>query len=660
MFTYEDYLNIFAFLKNGTTTGVDPNTQTLSLSEQAKTNNFFTETIDQISFASEDYKRLRAFLIDWYSSNKTLVTTQKNASDIYSLPDSHINELFYCFGFDIGNAIKNIPSENKINFFYDLINLYKVKGTPYSLFKALNYFGIPSIELYEYWLLKDNSGNLVLRGEPVLSTPGVLSLGHNDIDFKVTLDDPHWFYTEAQINSLLATNDIRLPSKTPYYGIRPTYSNNITSTIIYISRKCQDDYSTWISTGSLTRDIKCSLGFMTSFLELYLGCIYTFRSYYNPTGYDIGNFLCYDGTSLPSYTIVNNEYSSLTTRAISRNDFKTRLSLVRNLFTRPIYNNFLSYYPSGPGSLLEIMYPEFKTEIDFYLTASKQEEVIRLLFSDLGLWLRQNLGTLSSSLPSYVLDFESYASNYIDKVSNFFKPYHARLLFTEKVYKIGTALEDSCVVEDGATTDNPIPITIQVEFFDYDTADSDPGFLYDSTALTWYTREHFDCGSYFDIGASIDEEISINISDSYNDYLNIHTSDSTTYIHYGYTLDSSSNVIYAYQDGGFTNYDEGGYYDSPFISDICQITVIDSTPPDTYSDIVFWWRGKGSSIIIPDYGESSVVLFEPGSSHYSTSNDYNPLDETPTFTQQSYPLMADSSIMDFERGWVLRFLNYIP
>lgn len=232
MFTYDDFLKIWAYLYDNTDTGgLDNNTLTLAVSEQTKSRNLFENTIDQTAFGTDDYKRIKDFLVDWYASHRTLVTTQKDVTDIYSIPESHLNELFYCFGFDIGDSIKNLSYDNKILFFYDLVNLYKIKGTPQSLFKVLNYFNIPNVEVCEYWLEKtinvaDSTSELVFVGRPILSTPGLTSYGESQVPFAATLADPHWMLTEAQIESSLLTNKIRLPSKSPYYGIRPTYFVN--------------------------------------------------------------------------------------------------------------------------------------------------------------------------------------------------------------------------------------------------------------------------------------------------------------------------------------------------------------------------------------------------------------------------------------------------
>ena len=595
MFTYQDFLNIFAFLKTGATANLDPNTLKLAQSEQANTKTFFAATIDQATFGSDDYNRLRNFLVDWYSSHRTIVSTQKNVSDIYSIPEAHLNELFYSFGFDVGDALKNLPYDNKIILFYDLVNLYKIKGTPLSIFKILNYFGVPAVELLEYWLVKDSSGQLAFKAEQVLSYPEGPGITSSNIDFDYVLNDPHWFLTRTEIENLISSQKLSLPSKTPYYGIRPTFSmDNIIATEAYLSRKSQDDYTTWSITHSLTRDINCSLGYVVAFLELYLGLIYAFNTYYAPEGHLIGDFLCYNNTTLETYEQILAEYQTLKKRANSRADFKDRMVVLRNLFDRNITTNFLSLYPGGAGELLAIIYPDFKAEIDYYFLASKEEEVVRLLFSDLGTWLRNNLDLIASSIVSYCLDFDTYSLNYVQKAIDFFKPYRARLQFVEKIFNIGTPLEDSCVCEDLGL----VEITSEIYTEDYDTADSHSSFLEDSTSGdVYYCREHFDSGSYFDIGASIDIDPPIDISDEYLDHYNVHPSDSTAYVHSGYTLDSSSNVVYAFQDGGFVNYDEGWTYDSPFVSDILQITVIDDTPPNL--DILFWrFDSSGGSFLL--------------------------------------------------------------
>lgn len=658
MFTYDDFLKIWTYLYDNTdTNNLDNNTTALAISEQTKSKNFIENTIDQTAFGTDDYKRLKKFLIDWYASHRTIVTTQKNVTDIYSIPESHLNELFYCFGFDVGDSIKNLSYDNKILFFYDLVNLYKIKGTPQSLFKVLNYFNIPNVEICEYWLQKssisDTTGDLVFVGRPILSTPGLVSYGESEVPFAVTLDDPHWMLTEAQVESMLLNNKIRLPSKSPYYGIRPTYFlNDINVLEAYIARKVQDDYDNYISTGTNVRNIRCSMGMNVSFLELYLGMIYLFKKYYIAPGNPTNPFLCYDGTSLPEYDVVASIYADLTSKPFTRPEAEAKKILLTDTFTRAASSHFL-YGQSDAGNVLNSINSTFKTEIDYYILVGKEVEGISLLFQDYSTWLKNNIGVNQSAFPSFVLDFATYSLWYLDKAIRFFKPYRARLLLVEKVYNMGNPVEDSVISWDGLSTE--IPIGVVLPFYDFDTADSHPSHLIDPLNENYYSREHFDSGSYFDIGASIDVDPSIYFTDTIIDRLNYHPPDATAYVNYSYNTDSTGNVIFARSAGGFVNFDEGGFFDSPFVSDNCQITVVEAG--DTYEDIVFHWRCEGEYYEFADIGTAPRITFVDGSEPYSLTNDYNPKDTTPTYTANSSPTLYDSAIEDSEMGWCLRLFT---
>ena len=168
LFTVNDFLEILSYLKGDSTPNLDVNIASLSKSEQVKTKIYFENTIDQTVFASNDYKRLKNFLIDWYSSLKTISTTQRLALDPHSLPEDHINELIRSFGFDISTSINNLSYYNKAEFFLDLVNIYKIKGTPKSISKILDYFGVANIDLVEYWLQKDDNGNLIFKPEKTI------------------------------------------------------------------------------------------------------------------------------------------------------------------------------------------------------------------------------------------------------------------------------------------------------------------------------------------------------------------------------------------------------------------------------------------------------------------------------------------------------------
>ena len=164
MFSINDFFKILSYLKDSTApSDLDDVLKILSKSEQATAGQYFQNVLDQNAHMSTDYLRLRNYLIDWYASHKTILGTQKKVSDVFSLPSDHIDELIRSFGFT--GPLGELTRDNKINFFYDLVNLYKIKGTPQSIVKSLSYFGLTDLDLVEYWLQKNSSGQLVFSPE---------------------------------------------------------------------------------------------------------------------------------------------------------------------------------------------------------------------------------------------------------------------------------------------------------------------------------------------------------------------------------------------------------------------------------------------------------------------------------------------------------------
>ncbi len=200
MFTITDFFSIMNYIDSTSVVTLDANTQILAKSEQAISTQLFENTIDQLVYTTSDYRRLRNFLINWYSSHRTIISTQKQVSDIFSMPDTHLDELFKSFGYIF--STKPMPFLTKANFFLDLVNLYKIKGTPESLVNILEYYGLVDIDLAEYWLELDTHDKLVFRSERYLP-PGVLDIAFVNIPFEdVVQSDPHWILTETNIRNL--------------------------------------------------------------------------------------------------------------------------------------------------------------------------------------------------------------------------------------------------------------------------------------------------------------------------------------------------------------------------------------------------------------------------------------------------------------------------
>lgn len=577
MFTISDFYNILNFMDGTSDISVDANTKVLASSEQSIALNLFDSTIDQVPHITDDYKRLKNFLVNWYASHRTIISTQKQATDIFSLPERDIGELIQSFGFVF--SVNSLSSLTKANFFLDLVNLYKVKGTPQTLIDVLQYFGLSDIDIAEYWLEKNSSEDLVFRSERYLPA-GVLDITFPDIDFNVMVqNDPHWRLTESQVEYLATINKIALPSKSPYFAVRPRYDlTELTTFMSVLSRLVQDAYDNYILTGNLTRDIKLSLlNIYVSFLELYLSCIYTFGKLYSTTGSTDSSFFCYDGTSVPDIAIIIDQQNDLIARPSSRAEQSTKQDQYYDLFTRQMVTNFLEY--NSPGTLLNSMNSSLYGTLNTYIDSGNGEELISGLMGDLNDWVVSNIGPGYPNLVSTVLGFGSLLE--INKVINFFKPYHARMVKFEFALIINNPLLDSINIED-SFTDSIVEVVV-----DFDTADSTScQICLDSTCSPHYSRETYDCGSQFDIGASIDTSPEIRTEDSIIDILNFHDetssnayeqillTDATNFDSTATFCDGSASLSIVLA-GAWADFDNSGLFDSQHGNDIVQIYIQD-------------------------------------------------------------------------------------
>lgn len=582
MFTVQDFIDLLNYLKTGTTdTALDPNTMVLAKAERATTTSLFSDKLDASVFMSEDYKRLRLFLMDWYAAHKTMVSTQKRAHDVFSLPKSHLNELMASFGFDI--ELDNISVVNEANFFLDLVNLYKIKGSPKSLIQLLGYYGMSRMDLLEYWLQYDESGNLIFRPNIVISSETELEAAQSsDIPYEsMVKDDPHWFITREQIEALFNNKQISFPIKSPYFGIRPLYYlTDIMAITAIVVRKCIDEYNqiTYGVITELPKEVNISkLNYRVSLLELYLTCDYLLNTCY---GYDTGItgqlFTCYDGTNSDYLTIVD-EYNSYITRPSSRAERDQKLTEFTNLFSKPRSEAIITTFTKS-GEILTALSPTLKSTIDVWVDAGRGEDLLAGCLKDLSDWVSENISTFYSNFSSFILGIESL--EFLTNIINFFKPYRAREFLNDSGLIIKNPLADYMLVED---TDPDI--IIDSTFIDWDTPNSVPGLLEEATEdipdnRHYYSRTRLDQGSYFDIGTAMDpieNPVLTYINDTILDVLNSHPSDSTSQVHVDYTLDSTGDVQIVLTTGGFVDFDSDGCFDSPYVSDACQIYVLPSS-----------------------------------------------------------------------------------
>ena len=497
----ELYWKLFNIAGGGTEPDVTKVLDSIVKSDRAKLDQYFTNAIDQIAFDTEDWTRLRAFLIDLFTANRSLITNSSIISDPYNLSNDDLDELFRSFGFSESNILKsfdNNPLESKVRLFLDLVNLYKIKGTPRSILEVLQYYGIPELDIFEFWLQKDVFNSLIFKGDVIVGTsinPSPVTLPFN----LLTDSDPHWMMSESKILELDTLNKINLPSKTPYFAVQPIVEVGIENAILV--RAVQDQYDAWEATGDLppqNADIEI-LGVTVSLLELYLLTLYSFQEDYK-IGTNIGMFACYDGTATTTAEILA-EYDVLISDPILRARYLSELTPQNrtafndatsgttfsgitypngvsdsipgisrweryiDLFTRERNEHFL--YNKGDHAaetVLNIINPALIPELNA-LTATNTIK-LQSLMKDLAIWVRNNVGFGFVNL-GYIFFGLSQLFKDLKPVINFFKPYRARLIVLEML-RFKNLLTESIPLNDDMN------FSIDTEIIDFMTANSAP------------------------------------------------------------------------------------------------------------------------------------------------------------------------------------------
>ena len=497
------YWKLFQIAAGGSDDSVTKVLDSIVKSDRAKLDQYFTNAVDQIAFDTQDWKRLRELFIDMFSAHRSLITQSRSISDPHFLSNDDLDELFRSFGYPESVRLKNFdnnPLENKVQLFLDLVNLYKIKGTPRSILEILQYYGIPELDIFEFWLQKEDPYTLTFKGEVIAGTSINPSAVYLPYDL-LTNGDPHWMMTESQILNLDRINKINLPSKSPYFAVQPSVEVGIENSILV--RQVQDQYFEWEATGVLPpQDAEITiLGINSSLLELYLLTLYSFHKDYD-IGSDISRFACYDGTNVSATDIVA-EYEAILAPPITRYTKDAKWQQYLDLFTRERDRHFL-YGSATAETALNAINPNLIAELN--ALTSDNTTVLQSLLKDLAIWVRNNVGFGFVNL-GYIFFGLNQLFEDLKPVINFFKPYRARLVVLE-LLKFNNVLSESIPIDDAAN------FSIDIEHFDYMTGNSKPccnedqdsttPVCIDTTADTYYSRETYDCGSYHDIGAVTD------------------------------------------------------------------------------------------------------------------------------------------------------------
>lgn len=594
----DDFWKIFSSIQGNDTDLTKP-IKALAKNEQAVVEEFLNVVVDQISHNSSDWSRIKNFLRDWCASHRTIASFQNKVNDVYGLPNDQLDELFRSFGYSystlIKDSISNEPPESKINFFLDLVNLYKRKGTPQTLLDVFKYYGVADLDIYEFQLQLEeraskNPNDLIFKGKITVGTSGDSSPLYLPFDF-LTESDPHWFQTESQIRTLLTNNKINLPSTTPYFAVKPVFDEEAIDTATgMLSRKVQDQYDLWEYNGKpdesvvavLSQDASITItGEITSMLTLYLSTIYIFNKEFH-VGSPASRFICYDGTNSLSVDILD-EFQEMTEQKIfTREQWNTQWELYVETFSRVISSNFLQT-STDAGIILDQLNPGVKSGLDNLTTDNI--EILGTLLNDLGEWVRNNINFGFINMSYILFGIDSFFAQMSDVV-DFFKPYRARLVALEQL-QFRNRLFNTIIVEDSISA-----FDVEQQTHDFMTGDSNPcctnqgidstdqtTICLDSTADLYYSRDTYDCGSFHDIGAVTDipENEFIEVHDNIPDRLSCPTyyGDGTAAIYNASNLDAPNAPIVT---SNLSDYDLRDY-------DIYQINAGDNIAGGSFKEL---------------------------------------------------------------------------
>lgn len=452
----EDWLN--------KTPSLDFKYKQIGYSEKQKIVEFFETIIDQPAFMTNDHKRLRKLLIDWYSAHRATVTHTRESLNPHSMASEALNEMIRCFGFPYPHKI--VSSNLKAQFILDIIELYKKKGTPSVLVKALQtYFGLNSVVLSEWWIHHNGANDsFYAKAHPVIPrayrTDSRLT---QELTYEVFIrNKPLWQLTETKLRELYNECVITLPSITTYISMNGTLNIlEINVALSILNRKIQESYEFWLSTGTVNQNVYLSkMSSVCSLLSLVLGITYLFNSknassdpryqFYNGffTPMDVvdadGNR---DDVDDVEYGSILDEYNNINIRPKTR-DQRTELLEERfSKFTEVGADQSVTTALADAGTYLEQIHPEFKTELDREVSnGGDVDTIIETLLGDLDFFMINSMEIID--FPISYLVIGAPIEEHLKEVIDFFKPYHTQLRDFTSILAFDDPLGDSQLEDD--------------------------------------------------------------------------------------------------------------------------------------------------------------------------------------------------------------------
>ena len=264
------------------------------------------------SFNTIDCYMFKSIILDWAGTIKTFQDTTAQCTNAYSLSSDEVDKAIRGFGIDFINSRTVASLNRRQTFLLNMCDLYKIKGSPDSIVKALNIIGLEDCYITEAWVYptRDGRENVEIKWIPIkrpnelveTSTSGQYIDQNEGIDeeywewgkFNSKLDEIkecHWFYKKWEIvklnwNQGLTKKDknytyMHLPSLTPYFNVKIKFSNNDhTTTLRMINRLAKQQIVDFLSGVKPKKDVIVgNSNLNTSFLAVWQGFLYMLVMY---------------------------------------------------------------------------------------------------------------------------------------------------------------------------------------------------------------------------------------------------------------------------------------------------------------------------------------------------------------------------------------------
>ena len=440
---------------------------------KTKVETYFKEVVDQPVYKTNDYLRLRRFLIYWYASFNTLCVQEKKVSDIDFIDKGY---LLRSLGYELYNEHSDIHQKTLCT---ELSDIWAQKGTHLAMSKMMSMLDINSFTLYEYWLDLDYSDNQ-LRFTPVavqdLSyNTGTLALDPPPVKpySSVVENDPHWYMTEEEIREAEQSGDLSMPSLSPYVGLVSAndWVKNSKYVNAYADRICNDTYNDYLTNPNFNlRNYQKYYFYITSenisLLELYLAIGYTYNTYYNRTNIEPRDGITervpqFNGSTEILYDEVQfvTEFNRTYRRSYARKEKDQLLEEAKVKWQT--LNPITCWTYEECKQILQDISPTIYDLCNTMLSSNQGYDLLIELLTMFDYYISHDTGLTAYTSLFMLFDPLKEYRDKIRKVFDFFKPIHTRLLDAMS-YMIISDLPGDCFA-----TDEHLRIEVLEKLYEY-------------------------------------------------------------------------------------------------------------------------------------------------------------------------------------------------